>query len=196
MAEPHGAGLPAGLRARAGTAPAGVAPAVALLFREPGCLFSSFCSLASWRRRTYPLAAGSCSSPCPWQEQPAHKDLAVMIWGRSEFSGPQQPHEQLLRVRLGTVGSCASNQMGSSKPKNPGEQTRAMGSGWQMRQLHHGQPPAPPRPPPHWPSSSGSPGPEAGEAWAWAPHTCEVQGRAPPRIAAAAARPLTSLWEG
>ena len=179
MAEPHGAGLPAGLRAWEGTVPAGVAPAVALLLREPGCLFSSFCSLASWRRRTYPLAAGSCSSPRPWQEQPAHKDLAAMIWGRSEFSGPQQPHEQLLHVRLGTVGSCASNQMGSSKPKTPGEQTRAMGSGWQMRQSHHGQPPAP-QPPPHWPSSSGSPGPEAGEAWAWAPHTCEEEGRAPP----------------
>ena len=103
-----------------------------------------------------------------------------MIWGRSEFSGPQQPHEQLLRVRLGTVGSCASNQMGSSKPKTPGEQTRAMGSGWQMRQSHHGQPSAL-QPPPHRSSSSGSPGPEAGEAWAWAPHTCEVQGRAPPQ---------------
>ena len=94
------------------------------------------------------------------------------------FLDPQQPHEQLLHVRLGAVGSCASNQMGSSEPKTPGEQTRAMGSGWQMRQSHHGQPSAP-QPPPHWPSSSGSPGPEAGEAWAWAPHTCEEQGRAP-----------------
>ena len=65
------------------------------------------------------------------------------------FLDPQQPHEQLLHVRLGMVGSCASNQMGSSKPKTPGEQTRAMGSGWQMRQSHHGQPPAP------WPPLTG-----------------------------------------
>ena len=93
---------------------------------------------------------------------------------------PQQPHKQLLHVRLGAVGGCASNQMGSSEPKTPGEQTRAMGSGWQMWRSHHGQPPAL-RPPPHWPSSSGSLGPEAGGG-TWAPHTCEEQGRTPPEL--------------
>ena len=62
---------------------------------------------------------------------------------------PQQPQEQLLHMRLGMVGSCASNQVGSSEPKTPGGQTRAMGSGWQMRQSHHSQPPAP------WPPLTG-----------------------------------------
>ena len=65
------------------------------------------------------------------------------------FLDPQLSYKQLLPARLGTVGGCASNQVGSSEPKTPGEQTRAMGSGWQMRQSHHGQPPAP------WPPLTG-----------------------------------------
>ena len=141
-----------------------------------------------------PWLLGLAAAPTPGRSSLLTRTWLLRFGGGVNFLDPQQPHEQLLHVRLGTVGSCASNQMGSSKPKTPGEQTRAMGSGWQMQQSHHGQPSAP-QTPPHWPSSSGSPGPEAGEAWAWAPHTCEEQGRAPPRISAAAARPLASLWE-
>ena len=65
-----------------------MAPAAALLLQGVGCLFSSSRSLVSSGRGANPLAAGSCSSHHPWQEQPAHMDLAAVIWGTSESPGP------------------------------------------------------------------------------------------------------------